>query len=142
MLILAALAVVGASSCSIFDLFGGVSIAARISYFEGELNSSDRGLTYQQFHPTLTTAYDAIKAPAFWDTPFPVVEAGDDSYVVTTTGNPAADPADVRATIDGPLSFGGPKVTKLVMAKDGANWMIQALYFRNADGVTWDVVVN
>ena len=142
LLALAALAVVGASSCSLFDLFGGVGIAARISYFEGELNSSDRSLTYRQFHPTLTTDYDAIKAPRFWSTFFPVVATRDDPYVITTTGDPVANPTDVRATIDGPLSFGGPKNVKLVMAKDGSNWMIQALYFQNADGVTWDVVVN
>ena len=138
LLAMALLAAFLVSGCWLFDLFGGVSITTRISDFEDELNKADRSQAYLQFHPTQTADYNAIKAAAFWDIPFPVVGVAGAAYAITvTTSSPTATPLDVRATVTGPTAFGGPKSARFVMAQDGSDWMIVDILFLDDDGVTW-----
>ncbi len=53
---------------------GAVSIDQRISTFQSDLNTTDRANAYQDFHPTQTTEYNALKNPSLsgFDTEFPV----------------------------------------------------------------------
>ncbi|MGA2761803.1 MAG: hypothetical protein ABSG17_00420 [Spirochaetia bacterium] len=52
---------------------GAISIDQRISTFQSDLNSSSRTNVYLDFHPTLTSEYNALKNPSLSgiDTEFP-----------------------------------------------------------------------
>ena len=61
------------------NMSGAVSIDQRISDFQADLNTSDRSNVYQDFHPTQTAEYNALKNPlptgqggSGFDTLFPV----------------------------------------------------------------------
>ena len=66
----AALIVWTLASC---DLLSSVSIAQRVSDFQSDLNSN-RANIYNDFHPTLTTQYNALKDPVTsgFNTAYPV----------------------------------------------------------------------
>ncbi len=46
------------------DLLGGTTIDQRVSNFQSDLNTSTRTNVYNDFHPTQTTQYNALKDPA------------------------------------------------------------------------------
>jgi hypothetical protein len=58
------------ASCNL----GAVSIDQRISNFQSDLNTSDRSNVYQDFDPSLTTQYNALKDPVTsgFNTAYPV----------------------------------------------------------------------
>jgi len=109
------------------DLFG-VSIEKRIEYFLNDLNN-DRSNAITNFHPTETEDYGAISTNAnYWDTDFPPdgpysLAALDDTY-----------PLSVRATVNGPGTFGGgTDELEFIMIADGNNWLIEELWFWGGD---------
>jgi hypothetical protein len=143
---LAGIALLGAlivPGCSFLGKIFGVSIESQVARFQDQLNRADRGNVYLRFHPTLTADYEAIKAPEFWEIAFPLVGSEPLSYRITIVSSEwPSDPATLIATISGPEPFGGPRDAKFVMSTDQRDWMIQELYFINADGVSWDPVVR
>jgi len=106
----------------------GVSIKKRIEYFLDDLNTN-RANAITNFHPTETADYGAISGvPSFWDTDFPV----DDGTPYTLASVDDSDPLNVRATVNGPLIFGGGSGTdefKFIMIADGTNWLIEELWY-------------
>src|SRR5271157_5227234 len=68
-LIVAGLILWNLASC---NMTTPVSISQRISDFQADLNTSDRSNIYQDFHPTMTVQYNALKNPGLTiNTPFP-----------------------------------------------------------------------
>ena len=61
-LFLLGIAVVLAAGVAGCSLFGFVSISDRITQFQNDLNNSDRSNIYQDFHPTSTSDYNALKS--------------------------------------------------------------------------------
>ena len=141
-LVAAAVAALSLSGCGIFDKITGVGIESRIASFARRLNADDRSTVYLQFHPALTTRYEELKEPTFWDEPFPVPAAADAAYRITVVSSTwPRDPAAVVASMSGPAAFGANRDVELTMAKDGKDWMIRAIYMQGNDG-GWAAVVD
>jgi len=120
--ILIAAAVLLPISC---DLLGSVSIGDRIALFQSDLNTADRSAIYLNFHPDLTTHYNAIKGdPTIFDNTFEYVYA---PYTITITDQ--SDPANVIAVIDAddPVWAGGPLDIWFKMAQKDKDWMIEEI---------------
>ncbi len=102
------------------DLLGMVSIDQRITDFQTSLNG-DRTTLYENFHPTLTSDYNALKDPTTTIDPLiPVLGTGDTPYSLSITdqGSPSTG---VMVTISGGGSGWGPKYLKLVMETTGTS---------------------
>jgi hypothetical protein len=109
------------------DLFG-VTIEKRIEYFLDDLNN-DRSNAITNFHPTETADYGAISTNAtYWNTDFPP----DGPYTLAALDD--TNPRSVRATVNGPVSFGGgTDELEFIMIADGSNWLIEELWFWGGD---------
>ncbi len=105
-----------AAGCTLLS----VSITDRLALFADDLSSADRSTVYTNFHPTLTTDYDAAKAASYWDALFPT-----GTYTIYSIN--AADPAAVTAVMDGPAAFGTGLNAVFKMAKSGEDWMIEEI---------------
>jgi hypothetical protein len=122
--LLAAVLVLAFGGCSLFP----VSIEERIQLFMDDLNKTDRSMIYLNFHPTLTTDYDAIQGGTHlpdWDVPFAVAYI---SYSIADLD--PSNPSTVTGNINTAYgAWAGPKAVVFRMAQDGANWMIQGMDF-------------
>jgi hypothetical protein len=111
------------------ELLGFVSIDLRVTDFESALNAANRSTLYENFHPTLTNDFQALKNTALTiDVPMPPLVGADASYVLTIDNK--ADPATgVLVTVTGgPAGFSAPKHLKLVMDTTGiADYRIVSL---------------
>ena len=122
-----------------------VTIEERIGLFVVDLNAAYRNAGYQNFHPTLTQDYEALKGSDWWTTYFPVAGAADPDYTFVITSQSVA--SAVLVTIDGgPAVWGGPKDYKLAMATDTENendWRIQSISQSNeALPPVWTVIAQ
>jgi hypothetical protein len=104
----------------------GVGVQDRVTMFLGDLNSSDRGDIYLNFHPTLTTDYPAIQNGTYpdWSTLFPI-----GTYIPYSISNlDTSDPGNVTGDIDSVNgAWAGPKAIVFRMAQEGLDWMIQEM---------------
>ncbi|HUI69334.1 MAG TPA: hypothetical protein VL354_02365, partial [Spirochaetia bacterium] len=95
----------------------GVSIDQRISDFQSDLNTSDRANVYQDFHPTETSQYNALKDPntSQFNTNFPP-----GSYTLSVVNESNTTAVIVRVT--GPTSgLGYPSPYYLSLSMDTYN---------------------
>lgn len=122
---------------------GAVSIDQRISTFQSDLNTPDRANVYQDFHPTMTAVYAALKDPNLsgFNAAYPPPGASY-SLSIIDQGNPSTG-VIVQVT-SGPNSGGGRSAPnyffKLVMATTNMNdWRIVSIADSNASGGTYTV---
>jgi hypothetical protein len=108
---------VALASCS---LFGIVSIDDRIATFQSDLNSATRTAIYQDFHPTLTADYSALKDPKTTIDPLIPPVGNGPAYVLTITDETSPS-TGVLVTITGGTSgyFPTPQYLSLVMDVTG-----------------------
>jgi hypothetical protein len=99
----------------------GISIEDRVDEFIADLNG-DWNLLYENFHPTETAFYNAIKPATFWEDYF---EPTPPSY--TISGLDTTDPANVTFMIDGPALFLGPRTVTFQMVQSGSDWYIEEM---------------
>jgi len=113
----AAAILVALASCS---LLGIVSIDDRLANFQTDLNSATRSTIYQDFHPTKTSDYNALKSPILTiDVVIPAV-GSNPAYSLQVTDK--SDPASgVKATITGGPAGFGPQYLNLVMDVTGTS---------------------
>jgi hypothetical protein len=111
--------VLGLMSCDL----SGTTIDARIDSFIYDINYN-RANVYQNFHPTETTDYDAIKngtklLPLFPTNAIPYSREALDT----------SDPNNVTTVLnDGTAEVWGPKDAIFAMVKDGMTWYINDFY--------------
>ncbi|MGA2640907.1 MAG: hypothetical protein ABSG21_08380 [Spirochaetia bacterium] len=99
-----------------------VSISQRIADFQADLNTSSRSNVYQDFHPTMTTEYNALKDPNLsgFNTEFPAT--GQYSLTDSNDSNPAAVIVTVNAGSPGTGSgLTAPYYLQLNMATYNGN---------------------
>ncbi|MGA2975411.1 MAG: hypothetical protein ABSF77_08900 [Spirochaetia bacterium] len=121
----------GLISCS---FLGMVSIDDRIAQFQTDLNSATRSTIYEDFHPTKTSDYNALKDPVTIEAVFPPLGISDTAYSLTVTdeSNPAT--GVIVTVTGGPASFNAPKHLKLVMDTTGvSDYRIVSLAIDNDD---------
>jgi hypothetical protein len=121
----------------------GKTLEGRIGQFEADLNLDLTGRSgiYLNFHPTLTTDYEAIKDPAFFDVPFPVLGTINTPYeiVITDKTNESA----VTATIDSSaMGINSPFNAIFEMALDGMDYKIVSLQVDWKGGAGFEYVVQ
>lgn len=106
---------IGLLSCDL----SGATIDARVDSFIYDINYN-RSNAYQNFHPSETTDYDAIKngtklLPLFPTNAIPYSREGLDT----------SDPDSVTTILnDGTAEVWGPKAAIFRMIKDGTTWYI------------------
>jgi hypothetical protein len=107
----------GLAGCS---LFGIVSIEDRLATFQTDLNSATRTVIYQNFHPTRTSDYSALKDPMTTiDVVIPALGTNP-AYSLSVTDK--SDPANgVKVTITGGPAGFGPQYLNLVMDVTGTS---------------------
>jgi hypothetical protein len=122
-LLLAAIVFLAFEGCNLLP----VSVEARVEAFLDDVNNTDRGGIYLNFHPTLTVDYDAIRSPApppDWDAPFPIA-----SIPFSISSLDTSDPWDVTGMVDSPAIGWVSKPIVFRMSQDGMDWMIQQMTF-------------
>ena len=129
-LLAAAVAVIAVGFLATCDLFTSpVSIDQRIADFQSDLNNAVRTSAYNDFHPTMTADYNALKDGSTINTLFPVVNGGT-TYTLTVTDESSPSTGVMVTVSGGPNTFnsGSPKYLKLVMAVTGtADYRIVSL---------------
>jgi hypothetical protein len=119
----------------------GKTLEGRIGQFEADLNLDLTGRSgiYLNFHPTLTTDYEAIKDPEYFDSSFPPRAGAETPYVITILDK--TDPASVTANISSTAIGVNPSYSlQFTMALDGMDYKIAKIY---ADlGADWYWVVQ
>jgi hypothetical protein len=107
------------ASCS---LFGIVSIDNRITDFQNDLNSSTRAAIFQDFHPTKTSDYSALKDPKTTIDPLIPPVGTSPNYVLTVTDETSPS-TGVLVTITGGSAgaFPTPQYLNLVMDVTGSS---------------------
>lgn len=116
----------------------GLTLEKRLQEFEDYLNFADRTNIQQNFHPTETSQYSLLADPAFFDTPFPLLEMGDTPYVITIIDktNPGAVTAQIDSTA---IGFSGPYSAVFTMAMDGTDYKIAKIWANLGGGWYWVV---
>jgi hypothetical protein len=110
---LAAVVAIGLTSCS---ELGVVSIDERITQFQSDLNSSTRSTIYEDFHPTLTSDYAALKDPT---TTIDTVLPTGTNYSLTITDQSSPSTGVLVTITAGPASLSTPRYLRLVMDMTG-----------------------
>lgn len=113
-----------------------VSVTQRITDFQSDLNSSGRTTIYEDFHPTMTSDYNALKDPTTTiDSVIPPLGTSDPAYVLTVTDDTYPATGVFVTITGGPVTFGAPQYLKLVMAVTGtADYRIVSLALSNTAG--------
>jgi hypothetical protein len=108
-----------------------VSIEQRVSTFQSDLNTADRSMIYQDFHPSSTTQYDPLKDPntSGFNTAFPPPSGTNYSLTIVDMSNPAAGViVQVSAGPNSGSAHATPYYLKLTMATTNDNdWRIVTL---------------
>lgn len=132
---LAILAVLVVAGCTF-----GKTLEQRIEQFESDLNLADRSDIYDNFHPTQTTDYAAIRDMDFFAVPFPPCEVGDTPYDIVIVD--ASNESAVTATIDSTaMGASGPYDAIFSIALDGLDNLIVTLQvdFKDLNGMVYVV---
>lgn len=115
----------------------GLTLEDRIQRFADDLNTSARANIQDNFHPSLTNDYPIID-PGYFDTPFPLLEAGDAPYTITIQDR--SNEAAVLASINGDaLPVSGPVDAIFSMAPDGLDYKIVNLQVQWGVDFEWVV---
>jgi hypothetical protein len=136
-LLAAAVAVIAIGFLVTCDLFTTpVSIDQRIADFQSDLNNTVRTSAYQNFHPTMTGDYDALKSGTTITTLFPAPDGSGTAYSLTVTDESSPSTAVLVTVSGGPTSYGVTHHLKLVMATyNSVDWRIVSLSMDNGSSV-------
>jgi hypothetical protein len=132
----AALIVWTLASCDILPNTGPVSIAQRISDFQADLNTTDRTNVYNDFHPDMTTQFNALKNPGLvgFNTLFPL-PGPSYSLSIVDSSNPSAVIVQVTAGSTDGSGYTVPFYLQLAMATVNTNdWRIVTLADSQTNG--------
>jgi hypothetical protein len=112
-----------------------VSISQRIADFQGDLNTSSRSNVYNDFHPTMTQEYNALKDPNIsgFNLEFPAT--GQYSLTDTNDSNPAAVIVTVNSGPNTGSTWVAPYFLELNMATyNSSDWRIVTLSDSQTNG--------
>ena len=121
--VILALAVAAAlSGCAIF----GTSKAERVMRLETDLNES-RQYAYQNFDPSINDYLTlATQNPNYtWDVWFPPAEWPETTLYTISVEDTGTD--SIRATVNGPTDFAGPRTLTVSLVRVGLEWYISGL---------------
>jgi len=121
--VMLALAVAAAlSGCAIF----GTSKAERVMRLETDLNES-RQYAYQNFDPSINDYLTlATQNPNYtWDVWFPPAEWPETTLYTISVEDTGTD--SIRATVNGPADFAGPRTLTVSLVRIGLEWYISGL---------------
>ncbi len=121
-LLLAAIAILAFEGCNLLP----VSVEGRVDAFLADVNSTDRGGIYLNFHPTLTGDYPDIRNEILpnWGTLFPLI-----SIPFSISSLDTSDPWNVTGMVDSSTGGWVSKAIVFRMALDDMDWMIQEMDF-------------
>lgn len=117
------------------QLLGFVSISDRIGDFQSSLNNTDRSSAYQNFHPTASSDYDALKSTTYtiWTTTFPTSgityslsitdQSNSSAVMVTATGAGSFGTLYLRLNMQ-TTGLGDNRIVSMDTSTNGSSWNV------------------